>query len=171
MWKDVMTMKRLAFAAAGVAAVIVVVTAWPGTADGHHGRGGVYISNGGFSIAFGAPAVYGVNDYHYSYPYRGFYGRPGFSRRGFGGTSLFFSFGTGRTYGFSGGERHYGRYGPYPRHRYRSFDGGRAHYPDRGRRVWISGGMHDGRYRFGYWDYRGDFRDRNDRRGRGRDRY
>lgn len=162
-------MKRIAFAVSAVLAVLVLMAASAGTAEARHGRGGPYLSNGVFSFAFGPPAVFVNHGGHY--PGRGHYGRPGYNRRGYGGTSLFFSFGTGRSYGSYGGNRQYGRrYGYYPRYRYRSYDGGSDYYPDRGRRVWIPGRMHDGRYRSGYWEQRENSRDRDDHRGRDRGR-
>lgn len=169
MWKDVMMMKRISFAVSVILAVMIVVMASADTAEGRHGRGGLYLSNVGFSISFGSPAVYASHDGHY--PYRRHYRRPGYYRRGYGGSSLFFSFGSGRPYGSYGRDRYYGRrYGYYPRYRYRGYDRGHDYYPDRGRRVWIPGRNHDGRYRSGYWEYRDHDRGRDDHRGRGRGR-
>ena len=161
-------MKRLALAASVVLAVLMMVILSAGTAEGGYRGSRASISGGGVSFSFGGPHSYGFSHVD-GYPWRGrHYGRHG-------GTSLFFSFGTGPRYSYS--DRGYYRRPYYRRYRYRDDGSGYGYYPYRGRRMWVPGGMYGGRYRSGYWEYRDDgrhyeHRDRKDgHRGGRRGRY
>lgn len=169
-------MKKIALAVCVALAVLAFVMISAESAEGSYRRSGIYISGGSVSFSFGSPS-YGYSHIG-GYPWRGRpYGRHGYYGRRHGGTSFHFSFGTGPRYGYYD-KGYYGR--PYYR-RHRGYGSGYGYYPWRGRRTWVPGGMHNGRYRSGYWEYRDYLDDRDDRdehrdrrrgrRGRGSGRY